>query len=119
MIAAEIVFTVLTSLWCALAWRYAEPPPSHARRVWAVIGFVTPLALLLSSPQAGALAAIVILAVTLAWYLRLKPSNAHAWETEYARASVARRDGNLMHITDVRNFRYHSITRSGLLRRHL
>jgi hypothetical protein len=55
------------------------------------------------------LVATVILAVTLAWHLRLKPSNDHEWEIEYARAPVARRDGDVMHVTNVRNFRYRSI----------
>ena len=109
MFAAEIVFPILTSVWCALAWRYAEPPPSNARRALAVLWFVVPLAAIAVSVETGALTAAAVLVVTLAWYLRLKPSNDHEWETEYERAPIARRDGNLMHVTNVRNFRYRSV----------
>ena len=48
----------------------------------------------------------VVLAVVLVWYLRLKPGNDHEWEIEYARAPVATRDGSLVHVRNVRNFRY-------------
>jgi Domain of unknown function (DUF4105) len=50
--------------------------------------------------------AATMLAAVLAWYLRLKPSNGHEWEVEYARAPVVTRDGNLVHVTNVRDFRY-------------
>ena len=48
----------------------------------------------------------VVLALVVVWYLRLKPSNDHEWEIEYARAPVATRDGSLVHVRNVRNFRY-------------
>jgi hypothetical protein len=48
----------------------------------------------------------VVLALVLVWYLRLRPSNDHEWEIEYARAPVATRDGNLVHVRNVRDFRY-------------
>jgi hypothetical protein len=48
----------------------------------------------------------IMLAAVLAWYLRLRPSNGHQWEVEYARAPVATRDGNLVHVTNIRDFRY-------------
>jgi hypothetical protein len=44
--------------------------------------------------------------VVLAWYLHLTPSNDHEWEVEYARAPVARRYGSLVHLRNVRDFRY-------------
>jgi hypothetical protein len=53
---------------------------------------------------------IVALALVLVWYLRLKPSNDHVWETEYARAPMATRDGSLVHVTNIRDFRYRSPT---------
>jgi Domain of unknown function (DUF4105) len=52
----------------------------------------------------------VVLALVLVWYLRLKPTNEHAWEIEYARAPVATHDGSLVHVRNVRNFRYRSVT---------
>jgi hypothetical protein len=48
----------------------------------------------------------IVLALVLVWYLRLKPSNAHEWETEYERAPVATRDGSLVHVANIRDFRY-------------
>jgi hypothetical protein len=53
---------------------------------------------------------IVALALVLVWYLRLKPSNDREWEIEYARAPVATRDGNRVHVTNIRDFRYRSLT---------
>jgi hypothetical protein len=49
---------------------------------------------------------LVVLALVLVWYLRLKPSNDREWEIEYARTPVATRDGSLVHVRDVRDFRY-------------
>jgi hypothetical protein len=110
MYTAEIVFSILAPLWCALAWHYADPRPR--RRRWGAVALclVVPFLALLVSITAAAIAAGLVLAVTLAWYLNLKPGNDHEWETEYAQASVARRSGNLMHVTNVRNFRYRSVT---------
>ena len=110
MFVAEIVFTILAPLWCALAWCYAEPPPGNLRRIAAALCFAVPPTLVAVPVQMSAQAAAAVLVVTLAWYLRLKPSNSHEWETEYARAPVARRAGNLMHVADVRNFRYRGVT---------
>jgi Domain of unknown function (DUF4105) len=50
--------------------------------------------------------AATMLVVVLAWYLHLTPSNDHEWEVEYARAPVAKRDGSLVHVTNIRDFRY-------------
>jgi hypothetical protein len=52
--------------------------------------------------------ALILLALVLVWYSRLKPSNDHEWEIEYTRAPVATRDGGLVAITDIRDFRYRS-----------
>lgn len=110
MYTAEIVFSMLAPVWCALAWNYADPRP-HRRRWCAVVPcLLAPFLALLVSIPAAAIATGAVLAITLGWYLGLKPSNDHEWETEYARMPVARRDGNLMHVTDVRNFRYRSVT---------
>ena len=110
MYTAEIVFTALAAVWCALAWHYADPRPHRPRWGAVALCLLAPVLALLVSVPAAAVAAALILAVTLAWYLNLKPGNDHEWETEYARAPLARRDGNLMHVTDVRNFRYRSVT---------
>jgi hypothetical protein len=110
MYTAEIVFSILVMSWSALAWHYADPWP-HRRRWIAVSScLLLPFAGLLVSIPAAAIAAGVILPVTLIWYLRLRPSNAHEWETEYARMPVARADGSLVHLADVRNFRYRTAT---------
>ena len=110
MYTAEIVFAILVAPWCALAWHYADPRPHRHRWTAAVLSLLLPFVGLLVSIQAAAIAAAAVLAVTLTWYLRLRPSNDHEWETEYARAPVARRDDSLMHVADVRNFRYRGVT---------
>jgi hypothetical protein len=110
MYAAEILFTLLAPLWCASAWHFADPSPGKVRAGWAVFSLIIPLAVLMAGGRVAALSALAILAITLVWYLRLRPSKDHDWETEYARAPVARREGNLVHVTDVRNFRYRGVT---------
>jgi hypothetical protein len=110
MYTAEIVFSILVAPWCAFAWHYADPRPRRHRWTAVVLCLLVPFVALLVSIQAAAIATAVILAVTLIWYLRLRPSNAHDWETEYARAPVARRHGSLMHVAGVRNFRYRGVT---------
>lgn len=108
MVAAEIVFIGLSAVWCALAWLYADPPDSgimRRRRIAASLAIVIPLAGLLLSTG---IAAAVVLAVTLAWYLRLTPRNDHAWETEYMRAPGIGWDGNQALVRNVRDFRYRS-----------
>jgi hypothetical protein len=109
MYTAAIVFSMLAAIWCALAWHYADPRRHRPRWTAVVLCLAAPFAGLVVSIPAAAIAVGMVLAVTLAWYLSLRPSNDHAWETEYARAPVARRDGNRMHVTDVRNFRYRSV----------
>jgi hypothetical protein len=111
MVAAEIVFIALAALWCALACRYADPPhATSGRRTVAGLCLTVPLVSLTFSLPAAVLSAAVILAATLIWYLRLRPSNDHQWEIEYARAPVATRDGSLMRVRNVRDFRYRSVT---------
>ena len=114
MLGAKIIFTCLSSVWCILAYHYAVPPLGRAlqrRRDTIAAGFaVSPfLAAAFCSPTLACLVSATILAVTLAWYLCLRPSNDHEWETEYARVPAARRDGNRIHVTNVRNFRYRSV----------
>jgi hypothetical protein len=112
MVAAEIVFIGLTVVWCALACRYADPPRAPGgRRAVAGLCLAVPFAIgALSSIPLAALSAGAILAATLAWYLRLQPSNDHEWEIEYARAPVATRDGKLFHVRNIRDFRYRDRT---------
>jgi hypothetical protein len=109
MYAAETLFALLAPLWCASAWRFADPPAGRARTGWAVLCLILPLTILVAGAWVAALSAAAVLGITLTWYLRLRPSNAHEWETEYARAPVARREGNRVHVTDVRNFRYRGV----------
>jgi len=109
MIAAEFAFTCLSAIWCALAWAYADPPDGggSGRRIAASLAFIIPLAGLSFSTW---ITAAVVLAVTLAWYLRLTPRNDHAWETEYGRAPGIAWDGNQVQLRDIRNFRYRTKT---------
>lgn len=110
MIDAEIVFAILSAVWSTLACTYADPPPGRVRRIASGLCLILPLGFLLRSAEAGFLQAAGILAIVLIWYLRLKPSNHHAWETEYARAATARREGSLVHVSNMRNFRYRTVT---------
>ena len=109
MISAEIAFVILSALWCTLACAYDDPPPRRVRRIASGLCLILPLGFLLRSVEAGILQAVGILIIVLTWYLRLKPSNHHAWETEYARAATARREGGLVHVSNVRDFRYRTV----------
>jgi len=109
MYTAAIIFSILVAPWCALAWHYADPRPHRRRWTAVVLCLLVPYVGLIVSIPGAAMAAGAVLVVTLIWYLRLRPSNDHAWEIEYARAPVTRHDGNLVHVTDVRDFRYRSV----------
>src|SRR6185437_8564581 len=110
MYTAEIVFSALGPIWCALAWHYADPKPHRRRWTAILLSLLAPFAAFILSIPAAAIAAGAVLAVTLIWYLRLKPSNDHEWETEYARAPAARHGSNRVRVTNVRNFRYRGVT---------
>lgn len=57
-----------------------------------------------------ALAALGLLAVVLAWWLSLEPSNDREWQPEVAHSPVATFDGDQLTIRNVRNFHYRSET---------
>lgn len=66
---------------------------------------------LVARPMRRALGAFAVLfALLLAWWLSLQPSNDRAWEPSVARAPTATLDGDLLTITNLRNFDYRSET---------
>jgi hypothetical protein len=115
MTAAEIAFACLSSIWCALAWLYGDPPDiarvNIFRRIAAGLCILVPLAAcVLISAGIATVAALAVLAATFVWYLRLSPHNDHEWEVEYRRVPEIAWDGNRVHVKNIRDFRYPSRT---------
>jgi hypothetical protein len=80
------------------------------RRATAAFCIVAPIMSgSLFSLNDAAITAGAILAIILIWWVRLSARDMGEWEVEYARVPRVVRDGNLMRITDIRNFRYGSV----------
>ena len=111
MSTVEPVFIGLSAIWCALAVFYAGEKlriDAHLpRRVTSLVFIALPLlaVVLLPLPAATAATGLMLLAAFV-WFARLQPEDIGGWETEYARMPRVTRDGNLVHVTDVRDFRY-------------
>jgi hypothetical protein len=54
--------------------------------------------------------AIVLLAVPIAWWARLRPSNARDWHPGVQHVPTAEVSGDVLTVRNVRNFRYRSVT---------
>ena len=96
--------------WGALALHFAGPP--GARTIlpvaWglgtlAILGFVRPFG-------RKALAVVVAIAVLLAWWSTIRPSNDRRWTADVARPPSGEVAGDTLTIRNVRNFDYRSET---------
>ncbi|MDB5396581.1 MAG: hypothetical protein JWM91_4087 [Rhodospirillales bacterium] len=115
MLILELALACLSAIWCALVWLYADPPtgsrkPPVPRRIAAALCIVAPVAAgALLSLNGALITAGAVLSFTVAWWMRLSARDIGGWEIEYARVPKAVRDGNLIRVTDIRNFRYGSV----------
>jgi hypothetical protein len=98
--------------WGAAALWFAGPGRGALRGTLAGALVLAALAIVSAvRPNARAALAIAALAAAVfAWWGSLVPSNSRDWQPDVARAPTAVIDGNLVTVTNVRNFRYRSET---------
>ena len=98
--------------WGAAALWFAGPGPAGLRAALAMALPLVALAIVAAVRPNGraGLALAALATAVLAWWGSLAPSNTRDWQPDVARAPTAVIDGNLVTVTDVRNFRYRSET---------
>lgn len=98
--------------WAAAALAIDGPATGGAATLLAVAWLVLLAGLLASiRPYRNALLVGVLLNVAVvAWWLSIEPSNDRPWLAEVERPATVRFDGDLVHIANVRDFRWRSET---------
>src|SRR6185295_13850801 len=106
------VVAALVAAWWSLAIAFRLPAPAWLAEGAGIAFFVSLLAvLILVRPFRRALLVWgVALAVVVAWWTTIRPSNDRDWLPEVARAPTAEIDGDKLTVHNVRNFDYRSET---------
>lgn len=99
-------------LWSATALYYTGPGSPRLRVGLSVLALIAPLAagLALDSFWSGLVAAVVVLAIVLAWFRSLAPSQVADWQPSVGQLPRTELDGNRLTVHNVRNFEYRSET---------
>jgi hypothetical protein len=98
----------------AVAWAagalWIDGPESRVTAGALVGGYVmASLVLLVRRPlRRNLVLAAVLFAVVVGWWLTIPPSNDRTWMVDVANLPVARFDGDLVTVSDIRDFDYHS-----------
>jgi Domain of unknown function (DUF4105) len=106
-----VAYAGLFTAWAFLALHYAPlftPPGGDV--VAAALALIGLLAVLRLKPRYAALVCLAGPASVLAWFLALHPSNDRQWQPEYAVLPSVTIDAEIVHITGIRNFAWHSET---------
>jgi hypothetical protein len=107
---------VAATLWGVLALHYSDVRSDALRMglaaAFAVCGISTLVATTRPRVRWRAVAAFaVVLALVVAWWSRIPPSNDRDWAPEYARLTTASVEGDRVRVHNVRNFDYHTESR--------
>jgi hypothetical protein len=109
--AALLTLTAVAVFWAVLALHFAPlvaPPWGDGLAALMLLATIVAFARL-HLIQAG-LAALFAPALVLVSFLLLRPTNDRPWETEYAVLASATRDGEMLHVSNIRNFAWTSAT---------
>jgi len=110
--SALYLAVLLTALWtCAALW--IDGPPNRPLAGLLVVGYVVLTAIVVVRFRPitrSAMLYAVPFAVVLGWWLSIAPSNERNWLPEVARLPLARVEGDIVTIHNVRNFEYRSDT---------
>jgi len=111
----RIALWVLASPFLTLGWLLASVaihysnlpwPGSRLTLAWA-FGLAGPAAVaFLPNRRRTLLVLLVVFLGVVAWHASIRPSNDRDWRIEVARIPDARFEGDLVHVTNVRNFDY-------------
>ncbi|RYF35416.1 MAG: DUF4105 domain-containing protein [Comamonadaceae bacterium] len=112
--AALSLVLLLPTTWAVLALHYQLPLPSPwptlAGALWVIFALAT-IALLWRRQTGRALLTYgIAFAVLLAWWVRIEPSDTRDWADDVARHVVARQDGSVLTLANIRNFDWRSDT---------
>lgn len=101
-------FLLVALMWCAAALWIDLPAHGIAAHALAVVTPLAGLALLASRGTGwrGPAAAALVVAIVVAWWSLLEPRNDRDWLDDVARTPTATIVGNVVTVTNVRDFRY-------------
>jgi hypothetical protein len=110
--ALGVIVAVLLGGWVSLAVLYRAPGPVALRAGIALVLVLASVAVLrlVRRGWRRALAFGALVALVLAWWLSIAPSNARDWQPDVAVLAWAERDGDSVTVHDVRNNEYRTET---------
>ena len=120
-LTARILIAIVLSLavlcvtaWVAFALRYRLPVPELARAIlagiFALFGFATIIALFTRQRMRLLAAFVLVLGVVQVWWSTIRPPGHADWAPEVARQVTGTRNGDLLTLTNVRDFEWRSKT---------
>jgi hypothetical protein len=114
MITVAVIVLPLLTLWGAFALWYQLPGGVVVQAlgaiVWVAFGLAAVILAVKGRPLAGMGCFAVPFAVLLVWWNQIPPSNNRVWADDVSRTTSGRVDGNLVTLSDVRNFEWRSDT---------
>src|ERR1700760_299456 len=112
--AVAVVVLPLLTLWGGFALWYQVPGGQIVKAisvvVWAAIGIATLILATKGRPLVGLGCFAFAFALLLLWWQQILPSNQRVWSDDVSRTTSGRVDGNLVTLSDVRNFEWRSET---------
>jgi hypothetical protein len=109
--AAVLSLSIVAVLWAALALHFAPlVPPPGGDGLAALMLLGTVVAFGRWPPIKACLVALIAPVLVFLAFLQLRPTNDGPWETEYAVLATAARDGDILHVSNIRNFQWTSAT---------
>ncbi len=106
------LLVLLVCAWTLGALWYDLPLPALPRKIAAISATTLLLWLWFGRCKHGRIAALTALAMILAWWFSLKPSNERPWIPEVAQVGWADIQGDVVTLHNVRNFEYRTATES-------
>jgi hypothetical protein len=98
--------------WGALALWYRLPGPAPVRLLgagaFAAAGLVAAVSLFGRNPILGGLPFLLSLGALIAWWVTIEPVAQANWAPDVSRQTTGRLEGDILTLTDVRNFNWHA-----------
>jgi hypothetical protein len=108
---AVLTLSIVAVVWAALALHFAPlVPPPWGDGLTALMVLATVVVFARLHMIQASLMALFAPALVLVAFLQLRPTNDHSWEKEYAVLAGSTRNGDMLHISNIRNFAWTSAT---------